>query len=88
MAREIKELVFYVKEPYKKTRVVEAGTWNDFAKYLCTLKKKRYTKPSLYRLNFATLKSERISYRELYDYVKKYGEKGLADKFKKLFYVN
>ena len=88
MAREIKKTIFYVKEIFKKTRAVEAETWMDFARYLCTLRKKRYTKPSLYWANFNTMKNERISYKELYEYIKKYGEKSLADKFKKLFYVN
>lgn len=87
MAREIKKSIFFVQEPYKKTRAVEAVDWTDFAKYLCTLRAKYYTKPSLYRLNFSTLKRERVSYKDLYDYVHKYGEKPIAEKLKKLFYV-
>lgn len=85
MAREIKKTIFYAKEVFKKTIAVEAETWTDFARYLCTLRKRRYTKPSLYWANLNTMKNERISYRDLYDYIKKYGEKNLADKFKKLF---
>ena len=87
MAREIKKTIFYVKEIYKKTRAVEAESWTDFAKYLCTLRKRGYTKPSLYWINFNTMKNERISYKELYDYIKKYGGKDLTNKFKKLFHV-
>lgn len=90
MAREIKKTIFYVKEIYKKTRAVEAESWTDFARYLCTLRKKGYgyTKPSLYWANLNTMKNERISYKELYEYIKKYsGDKNLSIKFKKLFYV-
>ena len=88
MAREIKKTIFYVKEIYKKTRAIEAETWTDFARYLCTLRKKHYTKPSLYWTNLNTMKNERISYKELSNYIKKYSDdKNLSIKFKKLFYV-
>ena len=88
MAREIKEMIFIAKEVYKKTLVVEASTWTDFARYLCTLKKRRYTKPSLYWMNMDTGKRERISYTDLYNYLVKYsGNKTLTSRFKKLFYV-
>lgn len=87
MAREIKKTIFIATEKYKRPVVVEASTWTDFAKFLTTLRKRRYTKPSLYWTNFSTLKNERISYKELYEYLKEYGDKNLAIKFKKLFYV-
>ena len=87
MAREIKKTIFIAKEKYKSPVVVEASSWTDFAKFLTTLRKRRYTKPSLYWTNFSTLKNERISYKELYDYIKKYGGKELSIKFKKMFHV-
>ena len=87
MAREIKKTIFFVKEIYKKTLAVEAETWMDFAKFLLTIRKRRYTKPSLYWTNLNTMKNERISYKELYEYIKKYGGKELPIKFKKMFYV-
>lgn len=88
MAREIKEMIFIVKEPYKSTVVIEASTWADFARYLCNLKKRRYTKPSLYMMILGTGKTERISYKNLYEYLVKYsGNKTLTARFKKLFYV-
>jgi len=82
MTREIKKTIFYAKEVFKKTIAVEAETWTDFARYLCTLRKRRYTKPSLYWANLNTMKNERISYRDLYDYIKKYGEKNGTIKYK------
>lgn len=88
MAREIKKTIFYAKELYKKTRAVEADSWTDFARYLCTLRNKRYTKPSLYWVNLSTMKNERISYKDLYNYIKKYGDKSISKKFKKLFHVS
>jgi len=87
MAREIKKTIFIAKEIYKRPVVVEASSWTDFAKFLITLRKRRYTKPSLYWTNFSTLKNERISYKELYDYIKKYGGKEISIKFKKMFSV-
>ena len=87
MTREIKKTIFIAKEIYKRPVVVEASSWIDFAKYLCTLRKRGYTKPSLYWTNFSTLKNERISYKELYDYIEKYGGKEISIKFKKMFSV-
>lgn len=87
MAREIKKTIFYVKEIYKKTLALEASSWTDFAKFLLTIRRRGYTKPSLYWVNLNTMKNERISYKELYDYIKKYGGKELSIKFKKIFYV-
>jgi len=88
MAREIKKTIFIVKEAYKKTLAVEADSWADFARYLCTLKKRRYTKPSLYEIILSLGKFDRLSYKDLYEYLEKYsGDKNLTSKFKKLFYV-
>ena len=88
MKREIKGTIFIIKEIYKKTLVMEGNTWTDLAKFLLTLRKRHYTKPSLYWTNFNTLKNERISYRELYNYIREYSDdRELIKKFKKQFYV-
>lgn len=88
MKREIKGIVFFIKEPYKNTLAIEGDTWTDLAKFLCTLRKRGYTKPSLYWVNLNLSKSERISYVVLYDYIKKYsGDPELIKKFKKTFYM-
>ena len=87
MAREIKKNIYFVKEIYKKTIAIEAVSWTDFARYLITLRKRGYTKPSLYWLNFETMKNERIPYKELHESLKKYGDKDIAMKLKKTFHV-
>jgi len=84
--REIKQTIFIFKEPYKSTLSMEGATWVDCAKFLCTLRKRGYSKPSIYWMNFSLLKMERMSYQELYDYLKEYNNiPELVKNFKKTF---
>ena len=84
--REIKQTIFIFKEPYKSTLSMEGTTWVDCAKFLCTLRKRGYTMPSIYWFNLNALKMERISYVAIYDHIKEYSSNPeLIKKFKKTF---
>ena len=86
MKREIKGMIFFIKEAYKTTLAIEGKTYSDLAKFLLTLKKRGYSKPSIYLMTFSGLKTERISYKELSRYLKDYTDnEDLIKKFKKRF---
>jgi len=87
MKREIKGMIFFIKEAYKTTLAIEGNTLSDLAEFLLTLKKRGYTKPSLYLMVFSGLKKQRISYNELYRYLLKFtdNKEDLIKNFKKRF---